>query len=121
MTIGPEGDLDNVSPADCAVRMATAGADVVGTNCYFDPVTTVETLAMMKEGLAKAGLLDKPTYLMAQPLGFHTQDATTKFGYGLSYVINGPAAKLPTLSLSYLSKVRIDQTGPRTINNYGTM
>ena len=83
MTIGPDGDLDNVSPADCAVRMAMAGADVVGTNCYFDPVTTVETLAMMKEGLAKAGLLDKPTYLMAQPLGFHTQDATTKFGYGV--------------------------------------
>ena len=57
------------------------GSPLVGTNCYFDPTTTLETLAMMKEGLANAGLLDKPTYLMAQPLGFHTQDATTKFGY----------------------------------------
>ena len=80
MTIGTQGDLDDVSPADCAVRMARAGADVVGTNCYFDPTTTLETLAMMKEGLAKAGLLDRPTYLMAQPVGFHTQDATTKYG-----------------------------------------
>ena len=80
MTIGPLGDRDKVSPADCAVRMAKAGTDVVGTNCYFDPTTSLETLAMMKEGLAKAGLLDKPTYLMAQPVGFHTQDATTEFG-----------------------------------------
>ena len=82
MTVGPLGDLDNVSAADCAVRMANAGASVVGTNCYYDPATTLETLALMKEGLAKAGLLDKPTYLMAQPLGFNCPDAAnTKFGY----------------------------------------
>ena len=28
MCIGPEGDLHGVSAADCAVRMAKAGADV---------------------------------------------------------------------------------------------
>ena len=48
-----------------------AGADVVGVNCYFDPHTSLETLALMKEGLIRAGLLEKPTYLMAQPLGWH--------------------------------------------------
>ena len=64
-----------------SIHHSTAGADVVGTNCYFDPSTTLQTLALMKEGLIKAGLLDKPTYLMAQPVGFHAPDATTKLGY----------------------------------------
>ena len=41
----------------------------------------MKTLALMKEGLAEAGLLDRPTYLMAQPVGFHCPDATTKLGY----------------------------------------
>ena len=40
----------------------------------------MKTLALMKEGLAEAGLLDRPTYLMAQPVGFHCPDATTKLG-----------------------------------------
>ena len=58
----------------------------MGTNCYYDPETTLETLALMKEGLAKAGLLDKPTYLMAQPLGFNCPDAAnTKYGYGMFF------------------------------------
>ena len=62
--------------------IAKAGAQLVGTNCYYDPATTLETLALMKEGLDKAGLLDRPTYLMAQPLGFNCPDAAaTKYGY----------------------------------------
>ena len=81
ITIGPLGDFNDVSPGDCAVRMSRAGADVVGTNCYFDPSTALQTIALMKEGLIEAGLLDKPTYLMAQPVGFHCPDATTKLGY----------------------------------------
>ena len=60
--------------------MAEAGAVMVGTNCRFDLTTTLETLSLMKEGLAEARLLNKPTYLMAQPLGFHAPDATTKYG-----------------------------------------
>ena len=44
---------------------------MVGVNCYFDPDTSLETLALMKEGLIRAGLLEKPTYLMAQPIGWH--------------------------------------------------
>ena len=75
---------------------------MVGVNCYFDPVTCLETLSLMKEGLVRAGLLTKPTYLMAQPIGWHCPgtlhwfhktksiklfsahpkiDATTKDGY----------------------------------------
>ena len=37
ITVGPLGDFHDVPPGECAVRMARAGADVVGTNCYFDP------------------------------------------------------------------------------------
>jgi len=72
MCIGVEGDLHGVSAAECAVRMAKAGADVVGVNCHFDPFVSIETLKLMKEGLDKAGL---SPYLMCQPLAYHTPDA----------------------------------------------
>lgn len=75
MCIGPEGDLNGVSAAECAVRMAKAGADVVGVNCHYDPFVTLKTMKLMKEGLEKAGLLEKPTYLMCQPLAIMTPDA----------------------------------------------
>ena len=98
MCIGTEGDHNDVSAADCAVRMSRAGADVgpfwgdkskgknemiyfpVGMNCYFDYNMALETLAEMKAGLVKAGLWEKPTYLIAQPVGWHVPDAK-KFGY----------------------------------------
>ncbi len=38
------------------------------------------TLKEMKEGLLSAGLWEKPTYLMSQPVGWHVPDAK-KFGY----------------------------------------
>ncbi|XP_035214876.1 betaine--homocysteine S-methyltransferase 1-like [Stegodyphus dumicola] len=72
MCIGTEGDLHNKSVGECAVRMAIAGADVVGLNCHFDPFKMLEAIAMMKTALSAAGL--KP-YLMSQPLAFHTPDA----------------------------------------------
>lgn len=74
MCIGPKGDIDGVPAADCAVRMAKAGSNVVGVNCHFDPFTSLETVKLMKEGLEAAGLLEK-TYLMCQPLAYHTPDA----------------------------------------------
>ena len=51
-----------------------SGADVIGINCMYDPDICLETLAMMKAGLESAGL---KAYLMAQPVGFHTQDNKT--------------------------------------------
>lgn len=74
MCIGPEGDLHGVSSAECAVRMAKAGANVVGINCHFDPFVSLEALKVMKDGLQEAGLLDS-VYLMCQPLAYHTPDA----------------------------------------------
>ncbi|XP_055931359.1 betaine--homocysteine S-methyltransferase 1-like [Argiope bruennichi] len=71
MCIGTEGDLHNVSVGECAVRMAKAGAHVVGLNCHFDPFGMLKAIAAMKKSLETAGL--KP-YLMTQPLGFHCPD-----------------------------------------------
>jgi len=72
MCIGPEGDLHGVSAAECAIRMARAGADIVGVNCHFDPFVSLEALKKMKAGLDAAGL---HPYLMCQPLAYHTPDA----------------------------------------------
>ena len=63
MCIGPEGDMHGVSAAECAIRMAKAGAHVVGINCHFDPFVSLECLKKMKAGLDAANL--KP-YLMCQ-------------------------------------------------------
>jgi len=72
MCIGPDGDLHGISAAQCAVRMARAGANIIGVNCHFDPFRSLETVKLMKEGLAQAGL---KAYLMIQPLCFHDPDA----------------------------------------------
>lgn len=71
MRIGPAGDLSGATPQECAVRMAKAGADVVGINCCYDPFICLETIKMMKDALDEAGL---SCYLMAQPVGWHTNE-----------------------------------------------
>lgn len=71
MRIGPSGDLSGVTPQECAIRMAKAGADIVGINCNYDPSICLETMKMMKDALDEAGL---SCYLMAQPVGWHTQE-----------------------------------------------
>ncbi|KAG0717645.1 Betaine--homocysteine S-methyltransferase 1 [Chionoecetes opilio] len=68
MAIGETGDMAGVPAGECAVRMAKAGAQVVGVNCMFDPDTTVRTIQAMKTALDAAGL---SPYLMTQPNGFH--------------------------------------------------
>lgn len=49
----------------------SAGAQIVGVNCHFDPETCVKTVKMMKEGVEKAGL---KAHYMSQPLAYHTPD-----------------------------------------------
>ncbi|KAM3600034.1 uncharacterized protein V6R79_016121 [Siganus canaliculatus] len=71
LCIGPEGDLNGISPGDCAVRLVKAGAQIVGVNCHFDPETCVKTVKMMKDGVEKAGLR---AHYMTQPLAYHTPD-----------------------------------------------
>jgi len=71
MCMGPTGDGAGVSPGECAVRMARAGAPIIGINCLFDPFICLETIRIMKEALEREGLAP---FLMAQPLGFRTPD-----------------------------------------------
>ncbi|MDK2413579.1 homocysteine S-methyltransferase family protein, partial [Aphanizomenon sp. 202] len=61
MCIGPEGDQAGVSPGQCAVRMARAGANVVGVNCLYDPIIIIDTIRLMKEDLDAEGIR---TFLM---------------------------------------------------------
>ncbi|XP_071064806.1 S-methylmethionine--homocysteine S-methyltransferase BHMT2 isoform X2 [Dasypus novemcinctus] len=71
MCIGPEGDLHGLAPGECAVRLAKAGASIVGVNCRFGPRSSLKTMRLVKEGLRAAGL---KAHLMVQALGFHTPD-----------------------------------------------
>uniref|UniRef100_A0A2K6QQ03 Betaine--homocysteine S-methyltransferase 2 n=1 Tax=Rhinopithecus roxellana TaxID=61622 RepID=A0A2K6QQ03_RHIRO len=71
MCIGPEGDMHDTTPGECAMRLVKAGASIVGVNCCFGPETSLKTMELMKEGLEQAGL---KAHLMVQPLGFHTPD-----------------------------------------------
>jgi len=73
LCIGPEGDMHGVSAAECAVRLVKAGAQIVGVNCHFDPMTCVKAVKMMKEGVEKAGL---KAHYMVQPLAYHTPDCS---------------------------------------------
>lgn len=94
MCIGPEGDLHGNSAGDCAVRMADAGAHLVGVNCHFDPFVSLEAMKKMKEGLEATGRYviggseeakgiangtiksdKKVVHLMVQPLAYMTPDA----------------------------------------------
>ncbi|XP_070543173.1 betaine--homocysteine S-methyltransferase 1-like isoform X2 [Ptychodera flava] len=71
LCIGPDGDLHGVSTAECAVKLAKAGSDIIGVNCHFDPDTSLAALRKMKAGLEEAGL---KAHLMIQPLAYHTPD-----------------------------------------------
>ncbi|XP_071520061.1 betaine--homocysteine S-methyltransferase 1-like [Panulirus ornatus] len=72
MCIGPEGDLHGIPAGECAVKMAKAGAHVVGINCHFDPFVTLEGLKKMKAALDAASI---KVHLIAQPLAYLTPDA----------------------------------------------
>jgi betaine-homocysteine S-methyltransferase len=74
MCIGPEGDLHGNSVAQCAERMALAGAHVVGVNCHFDPFVSLEAMKLVKEGLVKCNKWPQ-VHMMVQPLAFMTPDA----------------------------------------------
>lgn len=77
MCMGPCGDENGVSVGECAIRMARAGADLVGVNCLFDPFVILDVMRTMKEALDLFGL---SPYLMAQPNGYRCPDAGT-FGW----------------------------------------
>ena len=83
----------NTKAGECAVRMARAGAKIIGVNCLFDPFQCIETLTEMKAALDEAGE-DSPfvlctlhvtipglsVHMMAQPLGYRTPDVA-RYGW----------------------------------------
>merc|ERR1719251_813939 len=77
MCIGPAGDESGTSVGECAVRMARAGADLVGVNCLFDPFVCLDVIKNMKVALEAFEL---SPYLMAQPLGYRVPDGGS-FGW----------------------------------------
>ncbi|CAK8690984.1 unnamed protein product [Clavelina lepadiformis] len=79
MRIGPNPDHSDVSLEECTVRMAKAGADIIGLNCMYDIDTMLNALKRMKTALDIAGL---SVYLMCQPLGWRCPDVDNeKEGY----------------------------------------
>merc|ERR1711974_424850 len=77
MCIGPVGDESGVGVGECAVRMAKAGALLVGVNCLFDPFICLEVLKTMKVAL---DAFELTPYLMAQPLGYRVPDGAALVG-----------------------------------------
>ena len=72
LCVGPNGDEDGITLGECAVRMAKAGADLIGLNCLFDPFILLDCMKVMKEALDKERL---EPFLMCQPLGYRDPDA----------------------------------------------
>uniref|UniRef100_A0A1I8FD41 Hcy-binding domain-containing protein n=1 Tax=Macrostomum lignano TaxID=282301 RepID=A0A1I8FD41_9PLAT len=70
MCIGPQGDMHGNSAGDCAIRMARAGAKIVGVNCHYDPFVSLEAIKLMKEALERENLKGLP-----DPLAYMTPDA----------------------------------------------
>jgi betaine-homocysteine S-methyltransferase len=73
-----EGD----SPAECAKRLAAAGAEIVGVNCLNGPEQQLPIAVAMREAV--------DVYVAAQPVAYRTTSdqpdftATPNFPYGLS-------------------------------------
>ena len=49
------------------------GSKIVGVHCHFDPMTLLDAMQLVKEGLAKANL---NVHMMVQPLAYLTPDAS---------------------------------------------
>jgi len=82
LNICSAGDFEGVSVEECAVRIAKAGADIVGVNCFYDPDVCLKTMRTMKEALEKAGL---KRHLIVQPVGYRTPECLDH---------NNPASKI---------------------------
>ena len=95
----PAGDAGGVPLQECAVRMARAGAHLIGVNCLYDPFMVLDIMKQFKEGLdkhLKPG--EKRPYLMCQPLGYRTPDSDF---YGWVNISDYPYCKLSEFKIPY--------------------
>jgi betaine-homocysteine S-methyltransferase len=64
-------DMEGHSPAECARRLADAGADVVGINCMRDPERTLPLMQEVREAVEG--------YVATQPVAFRTSEDRPSF------------------------------------------
>lgn len=76
LCINEDSDVHGVPTGECGVRLAKAGAEVVGINCHFDPFRCLEAVKKMITAVKAAGF-DK-THFMIQPLAYMTPDASVQ-------------------------------------------
>ena len=96
----------NYSYCSCYQRILFyVGADIIGLNCFFGPEETLQTIALMKDALEKAGL---KSHLMVQPVGYLTPDAGHTGFYSLPEL---PFGEFPTVrSIFYIfTRLKIHQ------------
>jgi len=75
LAINEFSDVHGVETGECGVRLAKAGADVVGINCHFDPFRCLLAVKKMIAACKEAGL---KCHFMIQPLAFMTPDASVQ-------------------------------------------
>ncbi|XP_066917958.1 betaine--homocysteine S-methyltransferase 1-like [Clytia hemisphaerica] len=86
LCIDQQGDQNGISLQECALRLAKAGADIIGVNCRYEPSVAVESIRIMKEACEKESL---NVHYMTQPCGYRTADAPT---LGMTNVPEAPLA-----------------------------
>ena len=67
----PAQSYEGDSPADCAKRLADAGADIVGVNCLNGPAQQLPIAREMREAVGG--------YVASQPVGYRTTDDRPDF------------------------------------------
>jgi len=76
LCINEDSDVHGIPTGECGVRLARAGADVVGINCHFDPFRCLAATKKMVKAVREAGF-DK-VHFMIQPLAYMTPDASVQ-------------------------------------------
>ena len=76
VTMGPDNDPDSFegySPGEQARRLADAGADIVGANCFRSPEYMLPIMEQMRAAVPDS------VHLAAQPVAFHGTDERPNF------------------------------------------
>eukprot|EP00111_Clytia_hemisphaerica_P004838 TCONS_00013908-protein len=70
LSISHLGDFNDVTPEECGKRLKEAGADIIGTNCRFAPIDTLDAAIMMKNGIQETGM---SSHYVCQPNGWELE------------------------------------------------
>ena len=64
LCINETSDVHGIPTGECGVKLARAGADVVGINCHYDPFRCLEATKKMVKSVKEAGF-DKVGHCMS--------------------------------------------------------